>query len=48
MCPLAVGLAIRNVAVWSEISAALRDFPFRVVVDFHDGQDVETGIKQLT
>src|SRR5712692_7593438 len=48
MCPLAIGLVIQNDALWADVSLTLRDFPFRVVVDFHDGQDIDGVIKQLT
>jgi hypothetical protein len=33
MYPLAIGLAIRSNALWSDVTAALRDLPFRVVFD---------------
>jgi pilus assembly protein CpaE len=38
MYPIAIGLAIRNNALWSDVTAALRDLPFRVVFD-HPEQD---------
>jgi pilus assembly protein CpaE len=33
MHPIAIGLAIRNNLLWSDVTAALRDLPFRVVFD---------------
>jgi len=43
MYPLALGIAIRNNALWAELTQALRCFPFRVVADLHEyrGSNVE-------
>ena len=39
MYPIAIGLAIRNNALWSDVTAALRDLPFRVVFDHPEVED---------
>ena len=36
MYPIAIGLAIRSNSLWSDVTAALRDMPFRVVFDHPD------------
>src|ERR1044071_1670089 len=39
MYPIAIGLGIRSNALWSDVTAALRDLPFRVVFDHPDVDD---------
>ena len=48
MYPLAIGLVIQNSALWADVNATLREFPFRVVADFHAVQDAETPVMQLS
>ena len=43
MYPIAIGLAIRSNALWSDVTAALRDLPFRVVFD-HPELDDRQGL----
>lgn len=39
MYPIAIGLAIRNKSLWSDVTATLRDLPFRVVFDHPEVED---------
>src|SRR5436190_2770864 len=39
MYPIAIGLAIRNNSLWSEVTGTLRDLPFRVVFDHPEVED---------
>jgi pilus assembly protein CpaE len=39
MYPIAIGLAIRNNSLWSDVTGALRDLPFRVVFDHPELED---------
>src|SRR5437762_14138049 len=43
MYPIAIGLAIRSNALWSDVTGALRDLPFRVVFD-HPELDDRTAL----
>jgi pilus assembly protein CpaE len=43
MYPIAIGLAIRSNGLWSDVTAALRDMPFRVVFD-HPELDEQQGL----
>ena len=54
MYPIAIGLAIRNKALWSDATATLRDLPFRVVFDHPEVEDwqglldrIERGIPDV-
>jgi pilus assembly protein CpaE len=47
MYPLAIGLVIQNSGLWADVNATLREFPFRVVADFHAVQNADAAILQL-
>jgi pilus assembly protein CpaE len=48
MYPLAIGLVIQNSALWADVNATLREFPFRVVADFHAIPHAELPFMQLS
>ncbi len=47
MYPLAIGLVIQNSGLWADVNATLREFPFRVVADFHAVHNADAAILQL-
>ena len=47
MYPIAIGLAIRSNSLWSDVTAALRDLPFRVVFDHPDVDERQTLLEDI-
>ncbi len=47
MYPIAIGLAIRNNTLWSDVTATLRDLPFRVVFDHPDTDDFQSLLDRI-
>lgn len=47
MYPIALGLVIRSNAVWGEVNAALRDLPYRVVLDHPEVADEAALLERI-
>jgi pilus assembly protein CpaE len=47
MYPIAIGLAIRTNVLWSDVTATLRDLPFRVVFDHPDLDDRQGLLERI-
>jgi pilus assembly protein CpaE len=47
MYPIAIGLAIRNNALWSDVTGTLRDLPFRVVFDHPEVEDRQALLQRI-
>jgi pilus assembly protein CpaE len=47
MYPIAIGLAIRNNALWSDVTGTLRDLPFRVVFDHPEVDDRQALLQRI-
>jgi pilus assembly protein CpaE len=47
MYPIAIGLAIRSNSLWSDVTATLRDLPFRVVFDHPEIEDRQSLLDRV-
>ena len=47
MYPISIGLAVRNNALWSDVTAALRDLPFRVIFDHPEVEERQALLARI-
>jgi pilus assembly protein CpaE len=47
MYPIAIGLGIRSNALWSDVTATLRDLPYRVLFDHPEIEERETLLERV-